>query len=168
MVWFSIKEEHYRKIYYDGETKREFKETDAGSITYDYGKKMNELAKKIEDTLGKKFHIVFFDSKEYKDHAVEGLNCKVDTESCVSVLKPMGADNEEDEVVYTKPLEHDFEKLKDDDAAHAFVLNFVTDVENNNAEAHKFTPSFDDDEGEPPFPPEDEGFGSDEEQEVDM
>jgi len=176
MVWFSIKNEHYKKTYYDGNNnKKDIKETDAGSITSDYEKKMNELAKNIEKAVGKKFYIVFFDTEEFKDHAVEGLNCKVDTQSCVSVLKPMGGeDNEEDEeVVYTKPLDFDFEKLKDDAAAHDFVLNFVKDIESKDAailEKYKFTPSFDDDEGEgePPFPPEDEGFGSDEEQEVDM
>jgi len=169
MVWISFKTEVYSKYYYDGDTKKDLAETDATSVSGIFGTRMTKLAGEIEAAVGKKYHIVFFDSKEYKDHAVEGLNCKVDAETCISVLKPMGGGEggEEDEVVYTKPLPGGQDLNETDEAHMSFILDFVKLVESDGTEKdqYKFTPSFsDDDEGDSGAPPEDEGFGSDEEE----
>lgn len=117
--------------------------------------------------MSKKYYIVFFDSKEYKDHAVEGLNCKVETDTCISVLLPMGGEGkeEEEEVVYTRPLPDGKDLSATDESQMKFILDFVKLVESDSAEKdqYKFTPSFDDDGAEGDEPPEDEGLGSDDE-----
>lgn len=166
MVWISFDEKTYSDIYYDGDTKKDLQETDATSVSSVFGPRMLQLAAEIEKAVGKKYHIVFFDSKEYKDHAVEGLNCKVETDNCISVLKPMGhqdlKEEPDEEVVYTKPLPGKLSHT--DESQMQFIIDFVKLVEAPGPEKdeYKFSPSFDDDE---PVPEED-GFGSDEEPEI--
>jgi hypothetical protein len=167
MVWISFKTETYSKHYYNGEEKKaDMKETDATSISSVYGTRMKQLAEEIEKSLSKKYHIVFFDTKEYKDHAIEGLNCKdVETDTCISVLLPMGGDEkeEEEEVVYTRKLGADLDV--GNETQMKFILDFVKDVENKSPSIaeYKFTPSFEDEEEGDDAPPEDDGFGSDDE-----
>lgn len=167
MVWISFKTDEYAKYYYKGDSKKDMQETDADSVSSKFGTRMTKLAGEIEGAVSKKYHIVFFDSKEYKDHAVEGLNCKVETETCISVLLPMGGeDKEEEEVVYTRPLPDGKNLSETDESQMKFILDFVKLVESDSAEKdqYKFTPSFDDDGAEGDEPPEDdEGLGSDDE-----
>jgi len=169
MVWISFKTEVYAKYYYNGDSKKEMAETDATSVSSVFGPRMTKLAEEIEAAVGKKYYIVFFDSKEYKDHAVEGLNCKVDADTCISVLKPMGApESEEDEVVYTRALPAGQDLSETDESQMTFIVDFVKLIESDGTEKdqYKFTPSFSDDDesGDAAAPPEDEGFGSDEEE----
>jgi len=160
MVWISFDEKTYSDIYYDGDTKKDLQETDATSVSSVFGPRMLQLAGEIEKAVNKKYHIVFFDSKEYKDHAVEGLNCKVETENCISVLKPMGhqdlKEEPDEEVVYTKPLPGKLSPT--DESQMQFIIDFVKEVETNapGVEKYKFTPSFDDDEGDEPPAEEEE------------
>jgi len=170
MVWISFATNDYASFYYDGDTKKDLPETDALSVSSVYGPRMTKLAGEIESAVNKKYHIVFFDSKEYKDHAMEGLNCKVDTETCISVLKPMGAGGEEkedDEVVYTRPLPGNAKLSESDESQMKFIIDFVKLVESDGTEKdqYKFTPSFDD-EDEAEAPADEDGFGSDEEPEI--
>jgi len=165
MVWISFKSAVYAGMYYDGDAKKEVAED---PVTTSFGPRMTKLAGEIEGAVSKKYHIVFFDSKEYKDHAVEGLNCKVETETCISVLLPMGGEGkeEEEEVVYTRPLPDGKDLSASDESQMKFILDFVKLVESDSPEKdqYKFTPSFDDDGAEGDEPPEDdEGLGSDDE-----
>jgi len=166
MVWISFKTDEYAKIYYDGDAKKDMQETDATSVSSVYGPRMTKLAGEIESAVSKKYHIVFFDSKEYKEHAVEGLNCKVETDTCISVLLPMTGDEkeEEEEIVYTRPLPDSKNLSESDESQMKFILDFVKLVESDSEEKnqYKFTPSFDDDGADGEEPPED-GFGSDDE-----
>lgn len=165
MVWISFKTLDYTGWYYDADTKKDMKEDAAGSITSTFGTRMTKLAEEIKAAVNKQYHIVFFDSKEYKDHAIEGLNCKVDEQACVSVLLPMAGDKEDDEeVVYTKPFPGEFKSVEE--SSMTFILDFVKLVESDSADkdAFKFTPSFDDDDADgEDEPPEEDGFGSDDE-----
>jgi len=165
MVWISFKSDVYAGMYYDGDAK---KTVEQDPVTTSFGTRMTKLAGEIEGAVSKKYHIVFFDSKEYKDHAVEGLNCKVETETCISVLLPMGGEGkeEEEEVVYTRPLPDGKDLSATDESQMKFILDFVKLVESDSPEKdqYKFTPSFDDDGAEGDEPPEDdEGLGSDDE-----
>lgn len=168
MVWISFKTDEYSKIYYDGDAKKDMQETDATSVSSIYGPRMTKLAAEIESAVSKKYHIVFFDSKEYKEHAVEGLNCKVETDTCISVLlpMPMGGEEkeEEEEIVYTRALPDNKNLSESDESQMKFILDFVKLVESDSTEKqqYKFTPSFDDDGADNEEPPED-GFGSDDE-----
>lgn len=164
MVWISFQSDIYAGMYYDGDTKKEITND---PVTEKFGERMTKLAGEIEGAVSKKYHIVFFDSKEYKDHAVEGLNCKVETDTCISVLLPMGGEGkeEEEEVVYTRPLPDGKNLSATDESQMKFILDFVKLVESDSTEKdqYKFTPSFDDDGAEGDEPPEDEGLGSDDE-----
>jgi len=168
MVWISFKTADYQGWYYDNDSKKDMQETSADSVTSTFGPRMTKLAGEIEGAVNKKYHIVFFDSKEYRDHAVEGLNCKVDEQACVSVLLPMAGDKEDDEeVVYTKPFPGEFKSVEE--SSMNFILDFVKLVESESTDKDewKFTPSFDeDDEAGEDDPPEDDGFGSDDDKEV--
>jgi hypothetical protein len=164
MVWISFKTEEYAAVYYDGDSKKDMQETDATSVSSVFGPRMTRLAGEIESAVSKKYHIVFFDSKEYKDHAIEGLNCKVEKDTCISVLLPMGGEGkeEEEEVVYTRPLPDGNNLKESDESQMKFILDFVKLVESDSPEkeTYKFVPSFDDDgaDGEEQ-PEEDDGFG---------
>lgn len=175
MVWISFKTVDYATLYYSDDTKKDMTEESDTSISKKFKEKMEDLAKKIEKEVNKKYHIVFFDSKEYKDHAIEGLNCKVDESACVSVLLPMAGDKEDDEeVVYTTPFTAEFDPNKvyseAEPAWYTEILKFVQLVEGPDGpekEKHKFTPSFDDDDADgEDEPPEEDGFGSDDDKEV--
>lgn len=171
MVWISFKSDVYAGIYYDGDSKKDMQETDALSVSSVFGPRMTKLAGEIESGVSKKYHIVFFDSKEYKDHAVEGLNCKVDTETCISVLLPMGTEGkeEEEEVVYTRPLPDGKNLSQSDESQMKFILDFVKLVESDSTDKdqYKFTPTFDDEEGDEP-PEDEDGLGSDDEKEEEV
>jgi len=172
MVWISFKTDHYARIYYDGDAKKDIQETDATSVSSVFSPRMTKLAGEIEGAVSKKYHIVFFDSKEYKDHAVEGLNCKVETETCISVLLPMPmageGKEEEEEIVYTRPLPDGKEFSESDESQMKFILDFVKLVESDSADKqqYKFTPTFDDD-GDDKEEQEDDIFGDGDEDDED-
>jgi len=168
MVWITFKSAFYSSIYYgaDGERK-EMTEDDPTSISSKYNEKMTKLAKDIEAKVGKKYYIVFFDSQEYQDHAIEGLGCKnVAEASCISVLLPLGEGKPEDmedepEVIYTK--EFSVPEIESTDAHMQEILKFVEMVEapgSTEKDQYKFVPA-DEPEGEPDEA--DDGFGSDDE-----
>lgn len=181
MVWISFPSSFYASIYYKGDEKNEeITEAHEKSITSIFGAAMEGLVADIESMINteyqkkKDYHVVFFDSKEYKDHAVEGLNCKVDTDLCASVLLPLGkaADGEDmpEETVYTKALsvkeftQGNPTKLKEELKEIVDLVKIVENEKSTERDAFKFTPSFDD-EDSPPGGEEDddEGFGSDDE-----
>lgn len=165
MVWISFNTEHYASIYYDGDAKKDMQETDATSVSSVYGTRMTKLAAEIEAAVQKKYHIVFFDTKEYKDHADEGLNCKVETDTCISVLLPMGGEGkeEEEEVVYTRPLPDKKRLSASDESQMTFILEFVKLIasEKPEREQYKFTPAFDDDAPEGDNEENDDPFDAD-------
>lgn len=76
MVWISFKSDVYAGIYYDGDSKKDMQETDALSVSSVFGPRMTKLAGEIESGVSKKYHIVFFDSKEYKDIQLRDLTVK--------------------------------------------------------------------------------------------
>lgn len=169
MVWITFKSGFYSNIYYgaDGERK-EMTEDDPSSISSVYNTLMTKLAGDIEAKTGKKYHIVFFDSQEYQDHAIEGLGCKnVAEASCISVLLPLGEGKPEDmedepEVIYTK--EFSVPEIQATDGHMEEILKFVQMVEEpgTEKEAYKFVPADEEPEGDGADEP-DSGFGSDDE-----
>jgi len=170
MVWITFKSTFYSNIYYgaDGE-KKEITEDDPTSISSKYNTLMTKLAGQIEAKTSKKYYIVFFDSQEYQDHAIEGLGCKNVVEaSCISVLLPLGEGKPEDmedepEVIYTK--EFSVPEILSTEAHMEEILKFVALVEapgGTEKEQYKFVPA-DEPEGEPDEGDADSGFGSDDE-----
>lgn len=166
MVWFSIKD---------------YKKTTQDEIINKYKTTMTALKKKITDKYpDKKYHIVFFDSDTYADHAKEGLNCTdIETKSCISVIQAIKESDEKDEnppdeAVYTMPIEGDlFAEGADADAQREEFFKFVEKVEDGSEEdkaKYRHTPTFDfsdsdeDDSGD--GPKDEEEFGDDAQEEV--
>lgn len=165
MVWFSIKD---------------YKKTSEKEISDKYMKTMTELKKQITTKFpDKKYHVVFFDSDTYADHAKEGLNCvDIETKSCISVIQAIkeneNAENPPDEAVYTMPIEGELHaEGAEADAQRAEFFKFVDLVETGSEEdkkKHRHTPTFDfsdsDEDEEGDGPKDEEEFGDDAQDEV--
>lgn len=168
MVWFSISG---------------YKPADQANVENNYRETMVQLKQMIaKEFPDKTYHLVFFDSETYADHAKEGLNCTdLANKSCISVIQAIKNTNETempDENVYTKEIDdkvlHD--KGPEAEKQRNEFFEFVKLIETGKEEEKKkyeHKPSFDsiDDSADADGPEgeddSEDGFGDDKDEEDD-